>query len=174
MAKERILQKKSNAAGRNSTLAHMGKDRVSWMKAQREEGLPLTYEQCALQVDRLDPSFANFGRIQLMKRAGSLTRSSGFTIRVKTHEAQKKPRETEDQAKTFIQEANMTIVSTPGLNKLVIVNMDETPVYGCPNTNRTLSEMGAATVTIRTFYMGLQDAPLHWVSVLMAPKSSLW
>ena len=71
--------------------------------------------------------------------------SKNIVIRAQTHEAQRAPKEMQDEAKCFVARVR-PLLSCNNRDKRFILNMDQTPVFFSMAPTTTLNERGSRTV----------------------------
>jgi CENP-B N-terminal DNA-binding domain len=101
---------------------------VTWVLELRKEGMPVSLGMAILKASIMDNDFRRkipMTRYSIMRR---LLRSHGITIRAKTHESQRDPKEVVEEAKAFVKNVQPSVNQT-NRDKRFIMNMDQTPVF---------------------------------------------
>ena len=153
MLKEAVMSKKSSNKtlnkGNPTSLHHIKDVIMDWINGKREKGMALSTRMVILRVSRMDPTFRDKkirSKYSIIRR---FLRTNKVSIRRKTHEAQKHPRETQDLAEKFVV-STCPFLSQPNRDKRFIINMDQTPIFFSMVPNTTLNRVGERSVNVRS------------------------
>ena len=153
MLKEAVMSKKSSSKtlnkGNPTSLHHIKDVIMDWINGKREKGMALSTRMVILRVSRMDPTFRDKkirSKYSIIRR---FLRTNKVSIRCKTHQAQKHPRETQDLAEKFVV-STRPFLSQPNRDKRFIINMDQTPIFFSMVPNTTLNRVGERSVNVRS------------------------
>ena len=137
--------KKSLHDGRVGLLKELEEQLVEWVLACREVGIPLNQQAVAIKAAELDDDFdskSNDAQLSIIRR---FCAANCIVMRATTHQAQRVIAETEDEALVFIREMR-PVFQEMNRQELMIINMDQTPLYYSMTPKKTLNLQGAKTV----------------------------
>ena len=140
--------KKLLGRGKKSSIAHLEPQIIGWVLDQRALGIPLTYKVLQVKISQMDQNFAARTERQQYRLVRSLCHNNKIVIRCCTHTAQRRPEDVIDQALEFLR-IERPVVSAPGVNRDLLINMDQTPVFLSMHPNRTLNLRGETTINRR-------------------------
>jgi hypothetical protein len=140
--------KRGLASGRKSSIDHLRPQLEAWINGQRSLNMAVSYTSVMARASQLDADFAEKGLSQRYQIVRRFCMSLGLSIRMATHQGQRKPEEVTEQAENWMLYAR-PIVSGPNVEKKFIINMDQTPVPFNLAPKRTLEKINSTTVGIR-------------------------
>lgn len=137
--------KKSLCRGAPGRLHAFEEEIVGWILQYREAGVPLAYKHVVLKAIELNPNFDELSEAVQYHTIRRLCIRNCIVVRRVTHTAQVHPQETVDQALQWLQ-IMRPIVSAPGVDQALVINMDQTPVYMSMHPPVSLNLQGQKTV----------------------------
>ena len=114
-------------SGRPTSLANAN-ELCEWVVNLRCEGMPISINMVILRASQLDEQFRQKrmqGKYSVVRQ---LLRSHSIVICLKTHQAQRHPKEMVDEAKHFVSRGTPLLASL-NRDQQYIINMDQTPVF---------------------------------------------
>lgn len=129
--------------GKPSKGEHLEGPICFFIDSLREKRCDITVELLAFEVMKIDPSFLDKKFVPIRKWLYSFLRRNNYSIREKTHVAQKVIN-MQDCA-DFVEMVNERN-SVYNISKDFIINMDETPLYNDQKPNKTVADKGSRSV----------------------------
>ena len=114
-------------SGRPTSLAN-AKELCEWVVNLRREGMPISINMVILRASQLDERFCRKRMQMKYSVVRQLLRSQSIVICLKTHQAQRHPKEMVDEAKHFVSRV-IPLLTYPNRDQRYIINMDQTPVF---------------------------------------------
>jgi len=90
--------KRGLASGRKSSIEHLRPQLEAWINAQRSLNMAVSYTSVMAHASQLDADFANKGISQRYQIVRRFCMSLGLSIRMATHQCQRRPEEVIEQA----------------------------------------------------------------------------
>lgn len=140
-------RKRVGRVGRVSSVQHLEEELISWVLELRESNIPIHYKQLVLKVSTLDHGFAHKSEKAQYEIIRRLCVSNELVLRRGTHVSQANPQEKRDEATDFVLSAR-SILQAPGVNKVHVLNMDQSPCFFSMHPGTTLHLSGDRTVAI--------------------------
>ena len=131
--------------GRISILAHIENDVMRFLFEYREQGIQVTTKMVRKFVEMLMPDFRLKSKCNEDACIRRFLRQAGYTHRLSTHTAQKKPEETKAAASEFMEYMRRKVEKMCPDH---VLNMDQTPIPFSFHSKRTWEKMGARTVHV--------------------------
>jgi hypothetical protein len=148
LAEEKKQGKWTMHSGRQSNFSR-GNELCEWVLSLRNDGMPVSMNLVILRAAQMDTDFRRKKQQTKYSIVRRLLRSRNIVIRAKTHEAQRPPKEMEDEGKAFITRVRPTLAA-PNRDPKYILNMDQTPVFFSMTPNTTLNIRGKRNINVRS------------------------
>ena len=135
--------------GHPSSIKAIGAELVRFVFELREQGMPVSTRMVVLKAGQVD---ATFRRKKEQTKYGIIRRfliSNRIVVRVKTHESQKHPRETVEEATSFVDRM-VPRFAEENKDPHFILNMDQTPIFFSMTPGKTLEKQGSCSVNVRS------------------------
>ena len=133
-------------AGQISSGLHLESALCQWIDELRVDSCDFTVELAVFELIRLDPTFKGREFPRIRKWVYKFLNRNGYSIRNKTHIAQKPLNEAECHDFSVSVNERNTMFQVPAE---FFVNMDETPLYNDNKPNKVISDTGAPSVNGR-------------------------
>lgn len=142
--------KKTLRCGRKSALEGIKDQLLAWIDNLRHQGMAVSVNMVVVKACSLDEHFHNSRTFHAKYKAvRRLLKSNNFSIRAKTHEAQRPLFQVQEEARTFLNLMKPTLL-TANRHPDFILNMDQTAVFFSLVRRTTVQRSGTRTVSVRT------------------------